>query len=581
MKNEYKMHDVHFEKHPRIGVKDFERGLIQGNDAVFSAIAEENARHIVMECYPGVDTARLRDELVQYFPKAELIFADDYALTKEEVGAKIRDFMTDDRVFGIMSHFVIDDFYPEENVARLRKRIAENDRQVVVYGFGASRFFDADLVVYLDRTRHGIKTDYKKGLANWKAKNHDEEPLKKEKRGFFFEWRTADRLKKKLLPRMDYYVAADDIKNLRMTSRTDYFKALETATRRPFSMVPFFMEGVWGGQWMKAVCDLDKDKKNYAWCFNGIMEENALAFDFDGGILVTPAINLVFFYPVELLGNRVHARFGTEFPIRFDFLDTMEGGNLSLQIHPLTEYIQDTFGMHYTQDESYYILDSRGGGVYLGLKEDVDKEAMIKDLRRAEKGEISFPAEKYVNKYPAKKHDHISIPAGTIHCSMEGTMVLEISATPYIFTFKMWDWGRVDLDGKPRPIHLDHAIENIQWDRTTSWVEQELLNPFATIKDADGILEEKTGLHEREFIETRRHTAKEKVLHQSHGSVDVLMLVEGTEAVVESPLDAFAPFVVRYAETFIVPENVKEYTVRPHGESAGETIKTIKAFVRV
>ena len=71
-----------------------------------------------------------------------------------------------------------------------------------------------------------------------------------------------------------------------------------------------------------------------------------------------PSINVVFHQPRELLGERVHARFGAEFPIRFDFLDTMDGGNLSFQVHPLTDYIQQHFGMPYTQDESYYMLDA-------------------------------------------------------------------------------------------------------------------------------------------------------------------------------------------------------------------------------
>ena len=89
---------------------------------------------------------------------------------------------------------------------------------------------------------------------------------------------------------------------------------------------------------------------------------------------------------------------------------------------------------------------------------------------------ISFDAEKYVNKFHAKKHDHFLIPAGTIHCSSKNCMVLEISATPYIFTFKLWDWDRLVLDGLPRPIHIEDGEKNIQWNRTTSWVKDNLVN---------------------------------------------------------------------------------------------------------
>ncbi len=195
-----------------------------------------------------------------------------------------------------------------------------------------------------------------------------------------------------------------------------------------------------------------------------------------------PAIDLVFAHPHELLGESVHARFGTEFPIRFDFLDTMGGGNLSLQVHPLTEYIQDKFGMHYTQDESYYLLDAgEDATVYLGLLDSAQPAELLRDLRKAQEGNFNFPAERYVNIWPARKHDHFLIPAGTIHCSGKNSMVLEISATPYIFTFKLWDWGRVGLDGEPRPIHIDHGEANIQWDRTTDWVHSNLVDRIEPI----------------------------------------------------------------------------------------------------
>src|SRR5205085_7853838 len=119
------------------------------------------------------------------------------------------------------------------------------------------------------------------------------------------------------------------------------------------------------------------------------------------------------------------------------FLDTIEGGNLSHQVHPLKEYIREKFGMGYTQDESYYILDAKENAfVYLGLKEEVVPEKMLHELHQVQKDGGEFDAEKYVAKWPIKKHDHILIPAGTVHCSGADTVVLEISATPYIFTFK-------------------------------------------------------------------------------------------------------------------------------------------------
>lgn len=340
-------------------------------------------------------------------------------------------------------------------------------------------------------------------------------------------------------------------------------------------MQPYFDPGVWGGQWMKEVCHLNPDKENYAWSFDGVPEENALLFELDEGIIATPASNLVFFEPKNLLGTRTYGRFGDEFPIRFDFLDTMGGGNLSLQVHPLTQYIQDKFGMHYTQDESYYILDAEDDAtVYLGVKNGVNKEELIDSLKEAQETGNPFDAEKYVNKWPAKKHDHFLIPAGTIHCSGKNSMVLEISATPYIFTFKLYDWGRVGMDGKPRPIHIEHGSKNIQYYRDTDWVKENLINHF--VEQDDGWV--KTGLHEAEFIETRRKFFKEKIKVNTFGSVNMNNLVEGKAAKISSVDGSFDDYVVHYAETFIIPSTIKEYFIEPLYEN--EEIGIIQAYVR-
>ena len=332
---------------------------------------------------------------------------------------------------------------------------------------------------------------------------------------------------------------------------------------------------------MKDVCDLDRSQSNYGWCFDCVPEENSLYFEVNGVRFELPSVDLILLKSKEVLGEPVEARFGKDFPIRFDFLDTIGGGNLSLQVHPTTQFIRENFGMYYTQDESYYLLDAEEGAVvYLGVKNGVDREAMIEDLRRAQRGEIVFDAEKYVNKIPAKKHDHFLIPGGTVHCSGAGSMVLEISSTPNLFTFKLWDWQRLGLDGKPRPINVERGKCVINWNRNTDYVYEKLRNCVTPIAEGEGWTEERTGLHANEFIETRRHRFSVPVSHQTNNSVNVFNLLEGEEAIVESPTLAFKPFVVHYAETFIIPACVGEYTIRPYGKSEGKECVTVKAYVR-
>jgi hypothetical protein len=136
------------------------------------------------------------------------------------------------------------------------------------------------------------------------------------------------------------------------------------------------------------------------------------------------------------------------------------------------------------------------------------------------------------------------------------------------------------MDGKPRPINIEHGRKVIQWDRTTAWTRRNLVNQIEKIAEGTGWVEERTGLHKREFIETRRHWFTNMVTHHTLGAVNVLNLVEGDEVVVESPVNAFMPFHAHYAETFIIPAAIDEYTIRPLHENYGKTHATIKAFVR-
>lgn len=576
----YSKFEPNYVKFPTLKVEGAtEKDVWVGYEAIVEELKQYEGKTIVVDTYPGVRDTEILHALQQGLKPNTIITSIDCFYEKDELTRRMQSHLTDDRVFGVMYYGNVIDFMDESLIKRYQELLKTRTGTTLIYGFGASLICEGDVVVYADLARWEIQQRYRsKEMGNYKCDNFDEDTLRKYKRAFFIEWRIADKHKRTLMDRIDYVLDTNKKDDPKMITGDIFRSALRQASVRPFRTTPYFDPGVWGGQWMKEVCQLDKDEKNFAWSFDGVPEENSLLLDVCGNVIEIPSIDVVFYQPRQLLGEKVFARFGAELPIRFDFLDTIEGQSLSLQVHPNRDYIQKLCGMPYTQDESYYILEAvEGASVYLGIKEGVNPEEMIEALRDGQKG-ISFPAEKFVNNFPAKKHDHFLIPAGTVHCSAPGCMVLEISATPYIFTFKLWDWDRLGMDGLPRPVHVEHGKHNIRFDRTTKWVKENLVNHFITLHDDEVYKEEHTGLHELEFIETRRFTTSTEVTLCTKESVNVLNLIDGHSAVVESLDGSFTPYEVHYAETFIVPESVKNYRIR---SLDGNEIKVIQAYVRV
>lgn len=564
-----------YDKYPSIHA---DGEIFSGYEQIKDVIKSSNERVVVFDCYPIVDIKSIVNGIGDLFDK--IFYSDTCAYQGDELTEKMQKNLTDDRIFGVMTTDCLKDYFIDGKIEKMKADIESSTGRILVIGVGAMLVWQGGFNVHCSVARWESQLRFRKGAPNWNCDNYDMDPLTKFKRGYFVEWRIADKHKIEMHEKFNYFIDTNSPENPKMISKEDYDKALEKAVQAPFRVVPYFDPGVWGGQWMKEVCGLDKSQKNFAWCFDCVPEENSVLYDFGGIKAEMPAIDIVFHKAEKLLGERVQARYGNEFPIRFDFLDTMEGGNLSLQVHPTTQYIREHFNMQYTQDESYYILDSgEGSCVYLGAREGISPDGFIDALNNAqETGEIDV--EKYVNKWPAKKHDHFLIPGGTLHCSGSNTMVLEISSTPYIFTFKLWDWGRLGLDGKPRPINIKHGSKVINYSRDTKWVKENLIDQFETIEKTDTYTQEKTGLHIFEPIETVRHWFSDEVYHKANGSVCVLNLVEGEEAEVISPDNSFEPYTVHYAETFIVPAGVGDFIIRPTEKTKGKRLATIKAYIR-
>ncbi len=574
------MRKSNYDKKPSTHI---EGKVITGWDNIVETLSQAWADEPVwaIDLYPGT----YEEDFINAFAKTgrKIINTRDLMRPEEEIQQLTERFMTDDVLFGYMSNIRLEEYFSPLPAPPL----GECPNGCIIIGTGAafvaekcSMFNVQCSIVYADMARWEIQQRFRRHeVKALGIDNHEDSPSVQYKRGYFNDWNIIDRYKDELMQSgcIQFWIDSNRRDEPKMITDAQMRQGLERTAHKPFRVVPFFDPAPWGGQWMKEVCDLPREEQNYGWCFDCVPEENSLYLEAEGTLFELPSQDVVLAHSRELLGQQVWHRFGKSFPIRFDFLDTMQGGNLSLQVHPTNEFAQREFGLPYTQDESYYLLDAADNAVvYLGLKEGIDKVQMIEDLRAAQRGEILFDAEKYVNKLPAKKHDHYLIPAGTIHCSGHDSMVLEISSTPSIFTFKLWDWARLGLDGKPRPINVERGKHVIQWERTTPFVMSQIANHFEVLHEEEGIKEERTGLHPNEFIETRRHTFSRPVEHNTNGGVNVLNLVDGEAALIESPEGKFKPFEVHYAETFIIPACIGRYTIKP---LQGECM-TIKASVK-
>lgn len=577
-----------YDKTPCIEVPETAGACVKGWDAVARRLNDEPGLRrdrcvVAVECYPGVDEPAVVAQLTARLATNLVVVMADGLLPPDKIDKLLRPYLGGtDPVFGRLTDLRLPELFDPVKCEQMRSRIAGQKLGVIlVVGCGACYLTDPDVLVYADLSRREAQLRFRRGeTGNLGALNRHASAAEKYKRAFFADWRIVDRWKEPLISRADFWLDSHNTAVPMLAEGAAVRRGLQHATNRPFRVVPYFEAAPWGGQWLKEICDLDPSPPNYGWCFDCVPEENSLLLGFGIHHFELPAMDLVLYQPRRLLGENIHRHWGAEFPIRFDMLDTMGGGNLSLQVHPMADYIRQEFGVPYTQDESYYLIDAAPhANVYLGMRDGASPAEMTAALYRAHSSDAGFAADDFVSRWSARKHDHFLIPAGTVHCSGRDSMVLEISATPYIFTFKLWDWDRLGLDGNPRPIHLERGLANLQWDRTAAWVKQNLINVLAPVGRGDGWREERTGLHPLQFIETRRHWFTKQTHHHTNGTVNVLNLVEGDEAVVESPSDAFEPFTVHFAESFIVPAAVGPYTIRPLSPS-GREHATLKAFCR-
>jgi mannose-6-phosphate isomerase class I len=467
------------------------------------------------------------------------------------------------------------DFFDQDKVAGLEP----DDRYSlnILYGVGAALSTWTDkCCLYLDLPKNELQFRARAGVPTNLGLTAALPAKLAYKRSYFVDWPALNKHKLLLAPHLDFVIDAQRPDEITFMPGDDFREGLEKLSCNFFRVRPWFEPGAWGGQWIKQhLPELAQDAPNYAWSFELITPENGLIFESDGLRLEASFDFLMYLFQQEVLGEAAE-RFKYEFPIRFDWLDTVDGGNLSVQCHPSDDYIRKHFGEAFTQDETYYLLDCKEeASVYLGFQEGINqgqfREALEQSFRRKEPIEI----EKFVQSHRAKKHDLFLIPNGTVHCAGEGCMVLEISATPYIFTFKMYDWLRLDLDGKPRPLNIERAFANLSFERQGEKVQHELICQPRVTQTGENWRIIHLPTHQQHFYDVERLEFLSSVKQKTNNQCHVLALVEGEAVVLETASGMRQRFY--YGETFVIPAAANSYQLVNEGK--GEA-KVIRAFVK-
>jgi mannose-6-phosphate isomerase class I len=550
----------------------------------FASLADaiQHHQYVILEGYQGVFFETLKDELQKHFDARNItsrwISMHKAMKPASEITSLTEPFLGgDDPLFGTRTTLTINSFFNPQKLSQFRVEALSSQTDItILYGPGASLAGISGLLIYADIPKNEIQYRSRAESITNLGVDLPVDPKIMYKRFYFVEWPILNRHKQHIMPQTDIFVDAQRAETITWAWGKDIRDGIHDLSQNVFRVRPWFEPGVWGGNWsLQHIEGLCKDVLNYAWSFELIVPENGLIFESSGLMLELTFDMLMFQEAQNVLGN-AYERFGTEFPIRFDFLDTFDGGNLSVQVHPLPEYTKTHFNEDFTQEETYYILNAKEDAVvYLGFRENINARDFEDALHHSFDQKKVLDIERFVNKLPAKKHDLFLIPPGTIHASGNNNLVLEISSTPYIFTFKLYDWVRPDLTGKPRPLNIKRGIQNLNFERKGSYVQENLVSKPNLIEEGADWQLWHLPTHANHFYDVHRIHMKTHVEIQTLNQAHVLSLVEGTAITINTAAGQI--MTLNYAETFVIPAAAKSYLIVNQTQ---EEIKVVKAFLK-
>ena len=557
-----------------IGHKKIFRGL--------NTLAEKivNEKTVIMDGYSGVFFDVLKTELDSllkdnYNIEVKWVNSLDFFKSEDDINRIVLPFLNgNDPLFGTRTTLSIRDFFSAGKIKIFHPD--DQSQHTIIYGIGASLIKKEGFLIYIDLPKNELQFRSRAGKVTSLGAAFPDDPKTMYKRFYFVDWIVLNKHKQEILNGIDILVDGQRADDITWITGDDFRQTLNDMSLNVLRTRPWFEPGTWGGSWIRDhVHGINRDVPNYAWSFELITPENGLIIE-SSGLMIEFSFDFLMFQEAEAILGDCYERFRTDFPVRFDFLDTFDGGNLSIQCHPRPDYMKEKFGENFTQEETYYILDTKDKAeVYLGFQDDFEREEFSTELLESYKYNKPVDIEKFVQKLPSHKHDLFLIPYGTIHGSGKNNLVLEISSTPYIFTFKLYDWLRPDLDGKPRPLNIERGMDNLFFDRKGNKVSEELISQAVLIEEGIDWQLFHLQTHTTHLYDVCRYHFMTSVKVRTNNKCHILSLVAGESILVTPFQGACQRF--SYVETFIIPAAAHSYTVI--NESDKEAILLV-AFVK-
>ena len=572
---------------------DLRNSPVAGNAAVAKKLLANNPKLILLDGYVGADFSSLINNIRELLPgkKIELVsFAEAYR-SSEELENALTDSLPEDRVidpillFGKSHHVDTSSLVDAAKLSSLSEKVhslKQNTDLVILYGQAAalpelSKVADVSAFLDVTPTNAVLRVNARRCGALGDARERTLRYLWR--RLYYFDYEIMMLHRKELIDsgRINYYIDSNQEENLKLIALEDLKKVFSIQLKSPFRCTPVYLEGVWGGQFVKQLRNLPEDMRNCAWVFDMIPNEVSLQIKVGGTTFNIPFSTFFKATGKELMGEESVSRFGYIFPIRFNYDDTYGGnGNMSIQVHPPQKYNQENFGEPFQQDESYYCVKTAGSKTYQGFQDDCDIEEFFRCIDKAEKEYIPFDYDKYVNSFPSEQGDQYLLPGGTIHASGRNQVILEIgSYTIGSYTFKLYDYLRKDLDGTPRPIHSIHGKNVLATDRRRSKIDGWLRPKPQTIREGDGWKEEIVGECDLIYFSLRRLSFDHNISDCTNGKFHVLTLVEGDEVLVYSKANPECCFHQKFMDIVVVPASMGEYGIINLGKTPCKVHKTL------